>query len=138
MTLPRCPRCATPVEPDWDWCRQCGYDPDGLRPEGVEIGATGGQVQTLEKGTRRSRQRGKKKTKAPEPREALVEERPPPPRKPVETVYGLLPYDHPSSVVPLEPEEPDRSEELNRRFAIISLCVIVVGLALLVAMFVVS
>ena len=29
---PRCPRCATEVQPSWDWCHACGYDPDGLRP----------------------------------------------------------------------------------------------------------
>ena len=100
-TLPQCPRCATPVEADWDWCRQCGYDPDGLRPERVEPG-------------------------------------PPPPPRPTATVYGLLPYDHPSSVAPVEPEEPDHDEQINRRFATVALCVIVVGLALLIAMLVIG
>lgn len=29
-----CPRCQTPIQPDWDWCRSCGYDPLGKRPPG--------------------------------------------------------------------------------------------------------
>jgi len=28
---PACPRCRVPVQPDWDWCHSCGFDPDGLR-----------------------------------------------------------------------------------------------------------
>jgi len=28
----RCPSCAAAVAPDWDWCHNCGYDPDALRP----------------------------------------------------------------------------------------------------------
>jgi hypothetical protein len=30
-----CPNCKTPVQPDWDWCHACGWDPEGLRPAGV-------------------------------------------------------------------------------------------------------
>ncbi len=63
---------------------------------------------------------------------APVDSRPSPPRRPTETVYGLLPYDDPSSVSPVEPEAPDHSEIINRRFAIVALCVIIIGLALLV------
>jgi hypothetical protein len=33
-TLPGCPRCGTGILPDWDWCHACGFDPDGLRPDG--------------------------------------------------------------------------------------------------------
>jgi hypothetical protein len=29
---PTCPECGTTVLPDWDWCKGCGFDPDGLRP----------------------------------------------------------------------------------------------------------
>lgn len=32
ITGPPCPKCATPVQPDWDWCHACGWDPEGLRP----------------------------------------------------------------------------------------------------------
>jgi hypothetical protein len=64
---------------------------------------------------------------------APVDARPLPPHQPTETVYGLLPYDHPSSVAPVEPDEPDNSERIYRRFAIVALCVIVAGSALLVA-----
>jgi len=28
---PVCPRCHVPVQPDWDWCQSCGYDPEGTR-----------------------------------------------------------------------------------------------------------
>ena len=31
---PNCPRCTGPVRPDWDWCLNCGYDPEGLKPPG--------------------------------------------------------------------------------------------------------
>jgi len=27
-----CPECRSEVEPTWDWCHACGFDPDGLRP----------------------------------------------------------------------------------------------------------
>jgi hypothetical protein len=74
---------------------------------------------------------GKKVSVAPVERPPTIDLRPPPPRRPTETVYGPLPYDVPSSVAPVEPEEPDDSERTNRRFSIIALCVIIVGLALL-------
>lgn len=32
-----CPNCKTPVQPDWDWCHACGWDPEGLRPAGVGV-----------------------------------------------------------------------------------------------------
>lgn len=28
---PSCPKCGTAVEPTWDWCHSCGYDPEGKR-----------------------------------------------------------------------------------------------------------
>ncbi len=31
---PKCPSCHAPVQPDWDFCQACGYDPDDLRPPG--------------------------------------------------------------------------------------------------------
>lgn len=31
--VPRCPQCNAPLQPDWDWCHVCSYDPHGLRPE---------------------------------------------------------------------------------------------------------
>lgn len=82
--------------------------------------------------TRSRRSRGRKKAAAVSGAPQPVDPRPLPPLRPTETVYGALPYDHPSSVVPVEPEEPDNTERINRRFAIVALCVIVVGLALLV------
>jgi hypothetical protein len=27
-----CPECRTPVEPHWEWCHHCGFDPEGRRP----------------------------------------------------------------------------------------------------------
>jgi hypothetical protein len=122
------------VKPDWDWCQQCGYDPDHLRPNGVEIDLTASRPAAPDSDGRRRRLRAKKKAAAVEPAPVIVvDPRPLPPRQPTETVYGALPYDHPSSIAPLEPEEPDNSEILNRRFAMVALGVIVVGLAVLVA-----
>jgi hypothetical protein len=31
---PRCPQCGAVVLETWDWCHQCGFDPEGLRPTG--------------------------------------------------------------------------------------------------------
>lgn len=31
---PACPRCGIAVQPDWDWCRSCGFDPEGRKPRG--------------------------------------------------------------------------------------------------------
>lgn len=32
MAVPVCPDCGTTIEPDWDWCHACGFDPEGVRP----------------------------------------------------------------------------------------------------------
>lgn len=37
---PRCPHCGTEVLPHWDWCHDCGYDPDGLRASTHEASPT--------------------------------------------------------------------------------------------------
>ena len=29
---PSCPRCGSEVQPTWDWCHACGFDPAGLKP----------------------------------------------------------------------------------------------------------
>ena len=34
---PRCPKCHTMVQPSWDWCMACGYDPAGRRPDEIEL-----------------------------------------------------------------------------------------------------
>jgi hypothetical protein len=31
----RCPECDTEVQPTWDWCHVCGWDPDGRRDAGA-------------------------------------------------------------------------------------------------------
>jgi hypothetical protein len=36
MPEPRCPKCHAVVEPSWDWCMGCGYDPTGARPAAGE------------------------------------------------------------------------------------------------------
>src|SRR6478752_7724528 len=39
-----CPECHSEVEPTWDWCHACGFDPDGLRPSSrikADAGAPG-------------------------------------------------------------------------------------------------
>lgn len=33
---PACPRCDVAIQPDWDWCHACGYDPMGLRPSAAD------------------------------------------------------------------------------------------------------
>jgi hypothetical protein len=35
---PECPDCRTPVQPTWDWCMACGYDPEWLKPAGWKPG----------------------------------------------------------------------------------------------------
>ena len=45
---PLCPDCSTPVQPTWDWCMACGYDPDHLMPTGWTPGlASVGAVHRL-------------------------------------------------------------------------------------------
>lgn len=29
-----CPQCGTPIQPTWDWCEACGFDPENLKPAG--------------------------------------------------------------------------------------------------------
>jgi hypothetical protein len=29
-----CPQCGVRIEPTWDWCQGCGFDPEGLKPAG--------------------------------------------------------------------------------------------------------
>lgn len=37
---PKCPECSTDVLPSWDWCTDCGYDPEGLKPATWSTGST--------------------------------------------------------------------------------------------------
>jgi len=38
--VPACPQCGVEVQPDWDWCHSCGFDPAGkLAEPGVAVGA---------------------------------------------------------------------------------------------------
>lgn len=30
----KCPSCYNPIQPGWQWCHSCGYDPEGLNPDG--------------------------------------------------------------------------------------------------------
>jgi hypothetical protein len=30
--VPACPRCHSEVQPGWDWCHVCGFDPEGNKP----------------------------------------------------------------------------------------------------------
>jgi hypothetical protein len=134
------------VQPDWDWCNECGYDPEGLRPSDAELavatatGAPATQVAKKSRSEKRAdakRERDERRHPVAVPDKSLGravphDPRPAPPRKPTETVYGLLPYDEPSTVSPVEPDEPDFAERNTRRFTIIALCVIVVGGILLV------
>ncbi len=29
-----CPQCGCEIQPSWDWCHGCGFDPEGLKPPG--------------------------------------------------------------------------------------------------------
>jgi hypothetical protein len=134
------------VQPDWDWCHGCGYDPEGLKPPDAELAVATAAVAPerqaskkprSEKRARAKREREERRHPVAQPDESLapvfsIDARPPPPRQPTETVYGLLPYDEPSSVAPVEPDPPDFTERNTRRFTIIALSVIVVGLILLI------
>ena len=66
---PKCPTCGTAIQPDWDWCHLCGYDPDNLKPVGwispTEPGAE------LAKPARR-RKRSKKKEARKEAKEPVA------------------------------------------------------------------
>ncbi len=69
---PKCPSCSAPVQPDWDWCQLCGYDPESLMPAGwisptlYQAEAAGGGTGTATK--RRRVKRGRKAdTVAPPP-----------------------------------------------------------------------
>jgi hypothetical protein len=61
---PKCPSCSAPVQPDWDWCQLCGYDPESLMPAGwispalYQAEASGGGTGTATK--RRRAKRGRK------------------------------------------------------------------------------
>ncbi len=30
----RCPQCGCEIQSTWDWCEECGFDPEGLKPKG--------------------------------------------------------------------------------------------------------
>src|SRR5579862_1078837 len=56
---PKCPTCGTAIQPDWDWCHLCGYDPDNLKPVGWTSAADAAAEPA--KGARRQKRSGKKK-----------------------------------------------------------------------------
>jgi len=67
---PMCPNCGAPVQPDWDWCQHCGYDPDSLMPSGwisPNLYQAEGSVATAEAPKRRRSKRGRKTEAPPSP-----------------------------------------------------------------------
>ncbi len=102
MPEPRCPKCHAVVEPSWDWCMGCGYDPTGARPaDGLAQGATRDGVGTwqapLPPGTTRTTVPATRVTTLVGPDAARPQEmRDPdwvetPPRKlPIPALVGLL------------------------------------------------
>ena len=79
----------------------------------IEAGAVAGRPSPgADEPPRRARGRRKAAAVA-SASQAPAEPLPLPPLRPTETVYGALPYDHPSSIAPVEPEEPDNSERIN-------------------------
>jgi hypothetical protein len=41
---PRCPKCHTMVQPSWDWCMGCGYDPASRKPADWVAAPTGATI----------------------------------------------------------------------------------------------
>lgn len=37
--MPTCPECGVGIQPTWDWCQGCGFDPEGLKPAGWQPNA---------------------------------------------------------------------------------------------------
>src|SRR5262245_31024831 len=37
-----CPKCGAAVQPDWDWCHDCGFDPDGMQVKAASAASTAG------------------------------------------------------------------------------------------------
>jgi hypothetical protein len=58
---PKCPTCGTAIQPHWDWCHLCGYDPENLKPAGW-MSSSEAPAEPA-KGARRSKRSGKKTTK---------------------------------------------------------------------------
>jgi hypothetical protein len=61
---PRCPTCGSPVQPDWDWCQLCGYDPDGLKPAGWMPAGLAPEPAAVEEGRRHRRRASKRSERA--------------------------------------------------------------------------
>jgi hypothetical protein len=58
---PKCPTCGTAIQPHWDWCHLCGYDPDNLKPAGW-LSPSEAAAEPA-KGGRRQKRSGKKTAK---------------------------------------------------------------------------
>ena len=58
---PKCPTCGTAIQPHWDWCHLCGYDPDNLKPAGWMSPTEATAVPA--KSARRQKRSGKKTAK---------------------------------------------------------------------------
>jgi hypothetical protein len=37
MAVPVCPDCGATIQPSWDWCHACGFDPESLKPAGWQV-----------------------------------------------------------------------------------------------------
>jgi hypothetical protein len=83
-TAPECPQCETPVQADWDWCQQCGFDPDGLKPLGWSAGGESGHTTLVAPAPARVRRRGRVRVAPPATP-------PPPTSTPVDGKFSSLP-----------------------------------------------
>lgn len=88
-----CPQCRADVDPTWDWCHACGFDPEGLRPDSLPVGAAAG---TASAG-------------APAPPAPL----PAPPRG--APTVGLTDGSHPYSGLPYDDTPPELDEPAPKR-----------------------
>lgn len=58
---PACPECGTEVQPSWNWCEACGFDPEGLR---AQAEAEAAAAETAKGGSKRGRKNRDKQAAA--------------------------------------------------------------------------
>ncbi len=116
--MPACPQCGTEVQPHWDWCERCGYDPDGLRAR--TTAALAPPVATVPPAARAGGAPG-----LPPPAPPL-----PPPGPPLTPAAGLPPA---APALPWMAPTPSGGHTALRVVAIVVACVVALFVVLIVA-----